>query len=82
MINSKTIQYPFDSEDLTMKVEYAAGKPLYVGYAAPGTATSASAWQIRKEAYDISGNITDRQFAGGVNDYTKVWDDRASYSYS
>lgn len=82
MINSKTIQYPFSNSDLIIKVSYAGSNPEYIGYAAPGTATSAAAWQIRKVTYNGSGDITDVQFAAGVNDYTKVWDDRAGYSYS
>jgi len=82
MINAKTIQYPFSNADLICKIAYNGNYPVYIGYAAPATATSAAAWQIRKLTYDANNNITDIQFASGVNDYTKVWDDRATYSYS
>lgn len=82
MINSKTIQYPYSNADLIAAIEYSGNYAVYIGYAAPGTAKSAAAWQIRKITYDSNNNITDIQFASGVNDYTKVWDDRATYSYS
>ena len=82
MINTKTVQYPFDKNDLKMRAAYNVGGDLeYIGYAAPGTATSAAAWQIRKLTYS-GGDVTQVNFAAGVNDYTKVWDDRATYSYS
>jgi len=82
MINSKTIQYPFSNADMIVAVEYSGTYPVYIGYAAPGTAKSAAAWQIRTLTYDAAHNVTDVQFAGGVNDYTKVWNDRATYAYS
>ena len=81
MINSKTVQYPFDKNDLKMRAAYdGSGNLQYIGYAAPGTATSAAAWQIRKLTYS-GGDVTQVDFAGSVNDYTKVWDDRTTYAY-
>ena len=41
MINSKTIQYPFSNADLLCLTEYSGIYPLYIGYAAPGSAVSA-----------------------------------------
>ena len=83
MINQKTVQYPFDKTDLVNEVDYAAGSnKIYEGYAAPGTATSAAAWQIVKHTYDGSDNRLTTKFAGGTNDYNQVWDNRASLSYS
>ncbi len=83
MINQKTVQYPFDKTDLVNEVDYAAGSnKIYEGYAAPGTATSAAAWQIVKYTYDGSDNRLTTKFAGGTNDYNQVWDNRASLSYS
>ncbi len=83
MINSNTISYPYSSEDLIKKAEYdASNNPVYIGFAAPGMAPDAPAWQIKKFTYDVNGNVTDIQFASGSNDYDKVWDNRASYSYS
>ena len=82
MINSKTISYPFSNADLLCLTEYSGTYPLYIGYAAPGSALSAAAWQIKKLTYNGNNNVTAVEFAGGVNDYNKVWNDRAAYSYS
>lgn len=82
MINSKTIQYPFSHADLITKIAYTGTYPLYIGHAAPGTATTATAWQIQKITYDANNNITDVQFASGSNDYGFAWDSRTGYSYS
>jgi YD repeat-containing protein len=66
-----------------MNVDYDGGaNPVYVGYAAPGTADSAAGWMICKYTYDSSGNVTAARFAGGAADYDQVWDDRASLSYA
>lgn len=67
---------------LTMKVEYSGDNPLYIGYAAPGTLTSATDWQIRKITVDGSGNITDIKFADGTAGFDKEYDERTGYTYS
>ena len=57
------------------------GLPIYVGWAAPGTAKTAASWQIQKLTY--SGTVmTDVQWASGNADFDKIWNNRASYSYS
>ncbi len=82
MINTRTISYPFDNNDLLLKIEYdASDNPIYVGQAAPGTADTAAAWQIRKYTYDGNNNIAAREFAAGDNSYNKIWNNRASYDY-
>lgn len=68
--------------NLTIKNEYAGTNLIYTGSAAPGTAVSAAAWAIRKLTYDGSNNPTDVQWASGSAVANKVWNDRASYSYS
>ncbi len=83
MINQKTVQYPFDKTDLVRTVDYVSGATIiYEGYASPGTAVSAAAWQICKHTYDGSNNRLTTKFAGGTNDYNQVWDNRAALSYS
>lgn len=82
MINTRTISYPFGHGDLQMRVEYNANQdPLYLGYAAPGSGSDAAVWQIRKYTYDANNNVTLVQFAGGTNEFARVWDNRAGYSY-
>lgn len=55
------------------------GTATYVGEALPGTATTASAWRI-KRVYD-HGTHTDVTWAGGSTRFAYRWDDRTSYSY-
>jgi len=67
--------------EYTMAMEYSSGLVIYVGLAVSGTDKGATGWQIRKIVY--SGvDATDVQWADGVTTFTKVWNDRASYSYS
>ena len=55
----------------------------YIGEAVPGTATSASTWRIKRIGeYTVAGQDAEIEWADGVATFTKVWDDRASYSYS
>ena len=56
--------------------------PLYVGNAQPGAPTSAPAWQILKLTYDAFGNPIAKLWANGSAEFTMIWDERASYSYS
>jgi hypothetical protein len=66
-----------------MNVDYDGGaNPVYVGYAAPGSADDAAAWLIRKHTYDSANNVTAVRYAGGAAKYDQVWDDRASLSYA
>ena len=82
-VNNATIQFPFSHGDLQMKVAYnAAGDPEYIGRARAGALTSAAEWQIKKVTYDADRNPTAVSFAGAVNDYAKVWDDKSTYVYS
>lgn len=53
----------------------------YVGYAAPGTATSAAAWQIKRLTTAADGGI-DVEVADGNLNFDNVWDNRASLTYS
>jgi len=59
----------------------STGQAIYIGFAVPGTAKSSAGWLIKKLTY--SGySVTDVQFAEGETTFDKVWDNRASYSYS
>lgn len=76
---------PVDLDELGMiiNVEYNTDSlPLYTGYAAPGTATSSPRWMIVTFSYDISGNMLAKKFARGKADFTAIWDNRATYTYS
>ena len=54
------------------------GTYTYSGLAVPGTATSDAAWQIKR----INNSTGDIDWAGGTLAFTKIWDNRASLSYS
>jgi len=71
------------SQDLyTVKIAYlSAGHPEYIGKAAPGSATSAAVWQISKLTYS-NDDVTDVKWAGGSLNFTNIFDNRASLSYS
>jgi hypothetical protein len=48
----------------------------YIGKAEPGTPLSSSLWQI------ITITPTGVLSADGTDEFIKIWNDRASYSYS
>lgn len=74
--------YPYTVDDMQTLVDYDGGANIvYIGRAQPGKAKSDAAWQIRKFTYSGSDLII-TQFADGDNDYIKVWDNRATYTYS
>jgi len=65
---------------LTEKIDVVDVNNTYIGQAEPGTAISAGTWRIKKII--IAGALTTIAWADGVGTFTKVWDDRASYTYS
>lgn len=66
----------------TTELDYVNGtNPIYVGKAAPGTATSTASWQISKITYDGNGNPLIIQWAAS-GAFSSIWDNRASLSYS
>lgn len=50
---------------------------VYFGKAAPGSATSAAVWQIKRYSKS-AGHLS---FADDATTFNKVWDNRATYSY-
>ena len=68
---------------LTALFDYSGGSvPVYIGLALPGAATSAASWQIKKFTYDANNNVTAIKYAGGTAQFTNIYDDRASLTYS
>ena len=71
-------------DDLSMLVENSGTSPynpVYIGWAAPGSATSASQWKIQKLTYDANNKLITKKWADKSARFNKVWDDRASYTY-
>lgn len=50
----------------------------YVGFAAPGTATSSASWRIKRI---VNASGADR-YADGNGNFDNIWDNRESLSYS
>lgn len=56
------------------------GDYVYIGEATPGTARDAASWRI-KRVYEI-GDDVEIIWADNTANFTKVWNDRATYEYS
>lgn len=67
------------SSSYTLYLEEASATITYIGEADPGSATSASTWRIKR--LDSSSGLV-VTWANGTADFDKVWNNRASYSYS
>lgn len=71
------------STNVSLQIEYDGNSnPIYLGIATPGTATSASLWQIRKLTFDGNNNVTAIKYASGSSSFNQKWDDRGGLSYS
>ena len=55
------------------------GNDIYIGYALPGTATSAATWKIKRIN---TVNPISIYWADSSTLYNKVWDDRTTYTYA
>ena len=61
-------------------VDEASSTVTYVGYALPGTVTSAVDWRVKR--LTESGNDLNVEWADGDDLFDNVWDNRAALSYS
>lgn len=68
------------NDNFTTKVDEVDTTTTYIGKAGFGTANSDAKWQIQKVS--VSGVVTTIAYAGGDDDFTNIWDNRASLSYS
>jgi len=62
-----------------LQFDASASPILYLGAAAPGSATSSAVWQITR--FDVTSGVSQTYADGNVN-FDNVWDNRASLSYS
>ena len=60
------------------------GVYIYVGEAEPGLGTSEAKWRIKRieEGVGVDTGDFDIIWADGTAEFTKVWDDRATFTYS
>ena len=68
-------------EDLAPRVDIVSDTITYIGKAVPNSSTSDSVWKIARMTTDANGGIV-IEWADGEAKPTKVWDNRASLSYS
>ena len=64
------------------QVDVAAASLTYIGYAVPGTATSAASWKIFRVDESGGGGDAVILYAAGVTTFTNIWDNRAALAYS
>jgi len=77
------LQGGFGTVALATQVDFIDGSPqiIYSGKANPGTATSASSWQISKIVLQ-SDNDVSVEWADGDGNFDNVWDNHLSLAYS
>lgn len=60
----------------------SSDRPVYMGFAEAGSATSAAAWRIIKFTYSgTNSTFATMKHASGSIDSNKIWDSRADYQY-
>ena len=64
----------------TTKIDEPDANTTYIGEAALGSATSSAVWRIKK--LSVSGTVITLAWAGGVETFTQIYDNRAALSYS
>lgn len=65
---------------IVVKVDEAVAGTTYFGFSKTSSNTALAVWQIKKMVE--SAGVTTITRAGGTLAYDKIWDDRASLSYS
>lgn len=68
------------SNDDIKNIDEVSATVTYVGYARPGTADITPAWRIFK--LETIATVTKIRWANGVADYSNIWTNRASLTYS
>ena len=78
---NKLIQAALVEQDMQYnKLIDTVGTIKYIGESLPNTATSAIGWRIKK--VDLTDEDIEITWADGTAEFTKEWDERASYDYS
>ncbi|KKN96842.1 hypothetical protein LCGC14_0164860 [marine sediment metagenome] len=74
--------FPLDlsSTPYAVRIDQVDSNTSYIGKAEPGSGEAAGVWQIQR--ITVSGTITSIEWAGGTDEFDKVWDDRVGLTYS
>ncbi|MEO5354914.1 MAG: hypothetical protein H7835_17100 [Magnetococcus sp. XQGC-1] len=70
-----------NTDGLIVNFAYGANGIEYLGYAAPGSSDSDSAWQIQRLEYDANGKVSKLRFAGNA-EFNQVWNNRGGLVYA
>lgn len=71
----------FRQENKALEFRYELdGIDEYFGRAPPGTPSSEAAWQITRVRAPLTGGLH-KSYADGDATYSKVWDQKATYTY-
>jgi hypothetical protein len=63
-----------------LRVDEVSADLTYFGYAIPGTLDAEPKWRIVR--FSKTGTETKIEYSGGSTEYSAVWNDRGSISYS
>ena len=81
MINGVPVQVQIITEQsLKTRVDDAGAGITYIGYATPGTQSSAPNWQIKKMTE--TGDDIAIEWADGDDNFDNIWNNRLSIVYS
>lgn len=72
---------PVQDDEYTQLLDWPDANTTYIGWATPGSASSAASWKIQKITF-TAGNPTAIEWADGNLNFDNIWDNRASLSYS
>jgi hypothetical protein len=64
------------------RVDSVGESIIYIGEADVGESSSSASWRIQRVTFTDSANDVTIEWADGVSSFTKIWDDRADYTYS
>lgn len=79
----QTIIKPEDDEMYAKRVDFVdAQNLLYRGEASPGSDEADPVWRVRRISFVGSDEDIVEEWAEGSANFDKVWDDRASLTYS
>lgn len=67
------------TQGLAFVADYTSATTIYLGSAQVGSETSEAVWQIKEVTLSATGARI--RYAGGVNTFTHIWDNRGALSY-
>lgn len=70
-----------EEEVYSKRTDFVGEDTIYKGEAVAGSAEASAVWRIRKLTLAVDGDVTETWASGNTN-FDKIWNDRASLSYS